>query len=75
MKRTREVIHYKHPADRPNISGCTFFDGEDLQEEERKKKLQQENREFLIQQMEEKKQKQELEKRQNQYDCFILTIE
>ena len=57
MKRTREVLHYQHPADRPNISGCTFFDGEDQVEEERKRKLQQENREFLIKQMEEKKQK------------------
>ena len=65
MKRTREVIHYQHPADRPNISGCTFFDGEDHQEEERRRKLQQENKEFLIKQMEEKKQKQDLEKRQN----------
>lgn len=40
MKRTREVIHYKHPADRPDISGCNIFDGEDLGEEERKKQLQ-----------------------------------
>jgi hypothetical protein len=29
MKRTREVIHYTHPDTRENISGCTFFDGED----------------------------------------------
>jgi hypothetical protein len=40
MKRTREAIHYQHPADRPNISGCTFFDGEDNQEEDRRKKQQ-----------------------------------
>jgi hypothetical protein len=39
MKRTREVLHYQHPADRPNISGCTFFDGEDQTEEERRRKL------------------------------------
>lgn len=37
MKRTREAIHYTHPEDRQNISGCTFFDGEDHTEEDRKK--------------------------------------
>lgn len=37
MKRTREVIYYQHPADRKNISGCTFFDGEDQTEEDRKR--------------------------------------
>jgi hypothetical protein len=37
MKRTREVINYKHPETRENISGCTFFDGEDHTEEHRKK--------------------------------------
>ena len=37
MKRTREVINYVHPAERPNISGCTFFDGEDQLEEDRKR--------------------------------------
>jgi len=57
MKRTREVIHYKHPSDRPDLSGCTYFDGEDNNEEFRRKKLQQDNREFLIKQMEEKKMK------------------
>jgi len=57
MKRTREVIHYKHPSGRPDLSGCTYFDGEDNNEEFRRKKLQQDNREFLIKQMEEKKMK------------------
>ena len=33
MKRTREVINYKHPEHRDGISGCTVFDGEDLTEE------------------------------------------
>ncbi len=41
MKRTRETIHYQHPSERPNISGCTFFDGEDITEEERKRRQQQ----------------------------------
>lgn len=49
MKRTREVIHYQHPADRPNISGCTFFDGEDHTEEDRKRAAQQQQREWLMQ--------------------------
>ena len=39
MKRTRETIHYRHPDERNNISGCTFFDGEDQTEEDRKKRL------------------------------------
>lgn len=37
MKRTREVINYEHPKTRENISGLTFFDGEDNTEEQRKK--------------------------------------
>ena len=41
MKRTREVINYTHPKDRKDISGCTFFDGEDQSEEDRKRKMQQ----------------------------------
>jgi hypothetical protein len=49
MKRTREVLHYHHPPDRPNISGCTFFDGEDLAEEDRKKEQQKQQREWLKQ--------------------------
>ncbi len=65
MKRTREVIHYSHPADRKDLSGCTFFDGEDHSEEERKRQMQKEQREWLLQQMEEKKQAKELEKKQN----------
>lgn len=66
MKRTRETIFYQHPSERPNISGCTFFDGEDKTEEERKREQQRQQREWLVQQMEEKKQKQELDKKQNQ---------
>ncbi|CDW76902.1 UNKNOWN [Stylonychia lemnae] len=66
MKRTREVLHYKHPEDRPDLSGCTYFDGEDNGEEQRRRKLQQENREFLMKQMEEKKWKQDFEKKQDQ---------
>ena len=40
MKRTRETINYQHPKERSNISGCTFFDGEDITEEERKRRQQ-----------------------------------
>lgn len=65
MKRTRETIFYQHPNERPNLSGCTYFDGEDHTEEERKRKQQQQQREWLVQQMEEKKQKQELEAQKN----------
>lgn len=62
MKRTREVIHYKHPSERPNLSGCTYFDGEDNGEEMRRRKAQMENREYLMKQMEEKKMKKELQR-------------
>ena len=37
MKRTREVIFYKHPDRRDDLSGCTYFDGEDQNEEARKR--------------------------------------
>jgi len=65
MKRTREAIFYQHPAERKNISGCTFFDGEDHTEEDRKRQQQTQQREWLQQQMEEKKNQKELEKLQN----------
>ena len=48
MKRTREVLHYQHPPERPLISGCTYFDGEDHSEEERKKNQQKQQREWLM---------------------------
>ena len=66
MKRTRETIHYSHPERRDNISGATFFDGEDNAEEARRFAIQKAQREALMQQMEEKKQAQELQKRQDQ---------
>jgi hypothetical protein len=47
MKRTREVIHYKHPDQRNGISGCTVFDGEDISEEDRKREQQKQMREQL----------------------------
>ena len=62
MKRTRETIFYEHPDQRKNISGCTFFDGEDQAEEARKRQQQQQQREWLQQQMEEKKNQKELER-------------
>ena len=65
MKRTREVLHYTHPTERPDISGCTFFDGEDQTEEARKRQQQQDQKAWLLVQMEEKKHKVELEKKQN----------
>lgn len=37
MKRTRETLFYAHPDQRWNLSGCTKFDGEDLNEEARKR--------------------------------------
>ena len=37
MKRTREAIYYQHPKERTDLSGCTYFDGEDKTEEDRKR--------------------------------------
>ena len=65
MKRTREVINYSHPATRENISGATFFDGEDQDFEARRRHHQQLQKEALTQQMEEKKRAQQIEKEQN----------
>ena len=47
MKRTREAQHYTHPDNRDNISGCTFFDGEDNSEEQRRKKMQEDHKAYL----------------------------
>eukprot|EP00352_Strombidinopsis_acuminata_P003523 CAMPEP_0176381798 /NCGR_PEP_ID=MMETSP0126-20121128/32170_1 /TAXON_ID=141414 ORGANISM="Strombidinopsis acuminatum, Strain SPMC142" /NCGR_SAMPLE_ID=MMETSP0126 /ASSEMBLY_ACC=CAM_ASM_000229 /LENGTH=63 /DNA_ID=CAMNT_0017745839 /DNA_START=32 /DNA_END=223 /DNA_ORIENTATION=+ len=63
MKRTRETINFSHPPDRKDISGLTFFDGEDRDEEARKRYYQKMQREALMEQMEEKKQAKELEKK------------
>ena len=55
MKRTRETINYTHPNERWNLSGATYFDGEDHDFEARTKANQALQKEWLIQQMEEKK--------------------
>ena len=54
---------YFEPAVKPQVSGCVFFRGEDLEEEERKKAHQLEQKNYLLRQMEENKQKKDLEKR------------
>ena len=65
MKRTRETINYEHPKERWNISGATFFDGEDEAEESRRRHNQQLQKEWLVQQMEEKKRAKDIERQQN----------
>ena len=37
MKRTRETINYVHPGERWDLSGATYFDGEDHDHDNRKK--------------------------------------
>ena len=54
MKRTRETIFYQHPEQRWNLSGCTRFDGEDNDEETRKRFYQQQQKEWCNQQVAEK---------------------
>ena len=65
MKRTRETINYTHPNERWNISGATFFDGEDQNEEQRRFANQKLQKEWLVQQMEEKKRAQEIQRQQD----------
>ena len=63
MKRTREAILYQHPEQRWNLSGCTRFDGEDLDEEARRRFYQLQQREWCMQQVEDKRQAQAETKR------------
>ena len=62
MKRTRETINYQHPGERWNLSGALRFDGEDNDEEARKRHNQQLQREWLLQQQEEKKRAKAMER-------------
>ena len=66
---------YFEPAVKPQVSGCVFFRGEDLEEEQRKKQHQAEQKAYLLRQMEENKQKKELEAKQNSmYDMQRLAV-
>lgn len=55
MKRTRETINYQHPSERWNISGVNTLDGEDLSEEQRRRKNQEIQKQWLLEQMNENK--------------------
>ena len=55
MKRTREVINYTHPDQRWNLSGCLVFDGEDRDEEKRRRANQEAQKQALLQQIAENK--------------------
>ena len=48
MKRTREARHYTHPDERWNLSGCTYFDGEDNAKAERVAAQKFEQKEALL---------------------------
>ena len=67
MKRTKENWLFGQPSDRNEISGLRFFDGEDLQYQERKKAQQETQKKWLENQMREKERKiqQELEDERN----------
>ena len=60
MKRTRETINYSHPSERWNVSSLLTFDGEDRDEEARRKHNQQLQKQALLQQMAENKRQKEL---------------
>ena len=47
MKRTRETINYSHPGERWNISGALRFDGEDIDEEARRRRNQESQKQAL----------------------------
>ena len=65
MKRTREAIYYSHPDERWNLSGCTYFDGEDNQKAQRVAQQNEEQRQALLRQIEDKKIAKELEQQQD----------
>ena len=48
MKRTRETINYAHPAERWNISGVNNLDGEDNDEEARRRRNQETQKQWLL---------------------------
>ena len=48
MKRTRETINYAHPAERWNISGVNTLDGEDNDEEARRRRNQETQKQWLL---------------------------
>ena len=54
---TFAVCQYSAAHVRPDASGCTNFQGEDHDEEDRKKRMATEQKAYLLKQMEEKKQK------------------
>ena len=66
MKRTREAIYYSHPAERWNLSGCTYFDGEDAGKAQRVAMQNAEQKAALQQQIAEKNAQRALEKRQDE---------
>ena len=61
MKRTKENWLFGHPEDRANISGATFFDGEDLHYQERKAAQAATQRKWLDQQRLENEMKRQAE--------------
>lgn len=61
MKRTKNDWYVNHPEDRTDHSGCTFFDGEDLHFQERKREYAATQKKWLDQQILEKEQKKQAE--------------
>ena len=62
MKRTRETINYQHPQERWNISGVLTLDGEDNDEEARRRRNQETQKQWLLEQMNENKRQKELDR-------------
>ena len=70
----RKADYLPQPV-RGDSSGLTFFDGEDHDELDRKRRFQEEQRAYLLMQMEQNKQKKELEHKQNMlYDKQRLAV-
>ena len=62
MKRTRETINYAHPQERWNLSGVNTLDGEDLDEEARRRRNQETQKQWLLEQMNENKRQREMDR-------------
>ena len=56
MKRTKEAFHWAHPQfqERKDLSGCTYFEGEDLTYEDRQRFQAKGQKQWIQEQIREK---------------------
>ena len=77
MKRTKEAFHWSHPnfQERKDLSGCTYFEGEDLTFEKRQQYQAKVQKEWIQGQIKEKQEiKAQKAQEQNNYDKQTFAI-